>query len=84
MRQTIGRESMSFKCGDKVKLASGGPTMTIKCPVGGNAYTLIREQYSSAGHPNTDFICEWFDKNQELQRNAFPLAMLVSAEADGK
>ena len=60
-----------FKCGDVVRLISGGPLMTV------NAF---------GGHPDGLVVgCDWFAGDQ-LRRDAFDAANLVQVEGktDGR
>jgi uncharacterized protein YodC (DUF2158 family) len=44
-----------FSVGDKVRLKSGGPIMTVK--VGGTSRSMV--------------ICQWFDENGQLRQGRF-------------
>jgi uncharacterized protein YodC (DUF2158 family) len=55
-----------WKSGDKVKLASGGPPMTVQS-VGIPLY---------GSKPMVS--CQWFDKDGKLQKGSFPPESLVA------
>jgi uncharacterized protein YodC (DUF2158 family) len=55
-----------WKSGDKVKLASGGPEMTVN------------SQYQPA-FGDEIVVCQWFDKNGDLQNAEFAPDSLVAA-----
>jgi uncharacterized protein YodC (DUF2158 family) len=65
-------KSRSFKCGDIVRLKSGGPDMTVseRSPLDDIIDT-----------PEKDWIpCQWFNRANTLQNKAFPPESLVHVE----
>jgi uncharacterized protein YodC (DUF2158 family) len=57
----------TWKPGDKVRLATGGPEMTV------------RRQYTAAFGKGEVVICQWFDKDGNLQKSDFAPESLVPA-----
>jgi uncharacterized protein YodC (DUF2158 family) len=57
-----------WKPGDKVKLATGGPEMTVR------VQTEPDDILGEVVH------CQWFDKNRKLQKADFDPDSLVSAK----
>jgi uncharacterized protein YodC (DUF2158 family) len=57
-----------WKTGDKVKLASGGPEMTVK-------------DYGQETITGSFYVeCQWFDKDHKLQTTVFEPDQLVAVD----
>jgi len=48
-----------FDIGDKVRLISGGPVMTVK------KYKSVFSMDSSKGESETDVVCTWFSQGSK-------------------
>ncbi len=65
-------KSNKMKQGDKVRLKSGGPVMTVKQ----YPYKIV------AGAPvESKAECEWFDKEDQLHHSTFELDVLEEVQA---
>ncbi len=60
----------TFKSGDKVRLATGGPDMTVK-EEDTTAYTFVKE--------NPLYVCQWFD-GSKLTEAKFRADTLVASK----
>jgi uncharacterized protein YodC (DUF2158 family) len=58
----------TWKPGDKVKLASGGPEMTVEI------------QWRQMAATEDTVACQWFDKNNDLKSGNFHPDSLVPAK----
>lgn len=73
---------MDLKIGDKVKLVSGGPIMTIHRIIGMNIELFnnkLDAKLTTEGFISGDVICEWFNRNK-LERKPFKTASLLKVK----
>jgi uncharacterized protein YodC (DUF2158 family) len=61
-------QSKGWKTGDKVRLVSGGPVMSVK------------RTYVPAYATKEVVSCQWFDSEGKLQAGVFPPESLVRAD----
>jgi uncharacterized protein YodC (DUF2158 family) len=73
---------LKWKPGDKVRLASGGPTMVVKgnAPRDPKTVGTIPLGGPVAIH-QPDLTCQWFDKNEILHQGDFSPDSLVAASS---
>jgi uncharacterized protein YodC (DUF2158 family) len=67
VRPGVRDVAKQWKSGDKVKLASGGPLMTV--------FAQLQPEYGGE-----IVVCQWFDKNQNLQKGEFAPDSLVKSK----
>ncbi len=78
------QEMAKFSVGSTVRLASGGPKMTVASIIGKDIpgsdpmlMAMLQEQY-----PATDLfcVCSWFNEQNELKQELFPESMLEAID----